>query len=204
MSMDIFSPENVKGKNIALYFQHKGEVDLSNLREYFIKNGATCFYPVTCPTMIYMSKYDPAIAEDKQCELGAMGIREPSNKYSKNNSKIKIEEYANQNFDKAFDESTNDDSNTDENYQLEIEKSNIDDFIYMDWIFIPGIAFDLTGNRIGYGKGYYDIYLSNYGSMDNIHTIAPAFEFQIVDFILTEKHDVPVNIIVTEERIIYN
>ena len=69
----------------------------------------------------------------------------------------------------------------------------------IDLIIIPGIAFDCQGNRIGHGMGYYDKLLKK--NM-NAHRLGLAFEFQIVENIPTEHHDVKVEKIVTEERII--
>ena len=69
----------------------------------------------------------------------------------------------------------------------------------IDLIIIPGIAFDCKGNRIGHGKGYYDRFLTK---KITAHRLALAFEFQIVDRIPTESHDVKVGKIVTEKRII--
>jgi len=67
-----------------------------------------------------------------------------------------------------------------------------------DLIIVPGIGFDLKGNRIGYGKGYYDRFLVN----SDAPKIALTYEFQIIDNIPTTNNDIPVNIIVTESRII--
>jgi 5-formyltetrahydrofolate cyclo-ligase len=69
----------------------------------------------------------------------------------------------------------------------------------IDLIVIPGIAFDCQGNRIGHGMGYYDRLLKK---KINAHLLGLAFEFQIVEKISPEKHDVKVNKIVTEKRII--
>jgi len=69
----------------------------------------------------------------------------------------------------------------------------------IDLIVIPGIAFDCQGNRIGHGMGYYDRLLKK---KINAHRLGLAFEFQIVEKISAEKHDVKVNKIVTEKRII--
>jgi 5-formyltetrahydrofolate cyclo-ligase len=69
----------------------------------------------------------------------------------------------------------------------------------IDLIVIPGIAFDCQGNRIGHGMGYYDRLLKK---KITAHRLGLAFEFQIADIIPSEKHDVKVNKIVTEKRII--
>ena len=69
----------------------------------------------------------------------------------------------------------------------------------IDLIVIPGVAFDEHGNRIGHGMGYYDGLLKN--SINATH-IGLAFEFQIVDTIPVEEHDINVDKIVTEKRII--
>ena len=69
----------------------------------------------------------------------------------------------------------------------------------IDLIIIPGVAFDKTGSRIGFGKGYYDKFLKDY---DNTHKVALAFEEQIVDNVPSEEHDQKVDIIITEKRII--
>ncbi len=75
-------------------------------------------------------------------------------------------------------------------------------FTAMDIVLIPGIAFSETGNRIGFGKGYYDKYLAEYYPEDLPLIIAPVFDFQIISGIIAESHDIPVDIIVTESKII--
>ena len=56
------------------------------------------------------------------------------------------------------------------------------------------------GNRLGHGFGYYDKLLEK--SRRAIH-IGLAFEFQIINHIEIEKHDIPVDKIITEKRVIY-
>lgn len=70
----------------------------------------------------------------------------------------------------------------------------------IDMIITPGIAFSLHGWRIGYGGGYYDRLLREHKKP----AIALAFELQIVENDLPHnpEKDVPVNFIVTEERVI--
>lgn len=70
----------------------------------------------------------------------------------------------------------------------------------VDLAVIPGAGFDYSGSRIGYGGGYYDILLA--GRKKEMPIIAIAYEEQLIDKIPSEKHDVRVDIIVTDERVI--
>ena len=70
----------------------------------------------------------------------------------------------------------------------------------IDIVIIPGAAFDYSGNRLGYGAGYYDALLSGRNKITPI--VALAYEEQIVDSIPAEEHDMKVDIIVTDKRII--
>ncbi|MBC8499559.1 MAG: 5-formyltetrahydrofolate cyclo-ligase [Candidatus Atribacteria bacterium] len=70
----------------------------------------------------------------------------------------------------------------------------------IDLIIVPGVAFDLSGNRIGRGFGYYDNFLRKISTSTKI--IALAFEMQIVEKIPNDKNDIPVHKIITEKRII--
>lgn len=67
-----------------------------------------------------------------------------------------------------------------------------------DIILIPGVGFDTSLNRIGYGGGFYDKFLSKVKS----HKIALAFECQIIPNLPAEDHDIKMDMIITEKRII--
>jgi 5-formyltetrahydrofolate cyclo-ligase len=84
---------------------------------------------------------------------------------------------------------------------LEPKKDKVQEVsIYdIDLIIVPGVGFDDSGHRIGHGKGYYDNLLRD--SANTLH-IGLAFESQIVKKIPTKAHDLPVQKIVTEKRII--
>jgi len=72
-----------------------------------------------------------------------------------------------------------------------------------DIIVIPGAVFDLKGGRLGYGGGYYDRLLSQLKGERKPHLIALAYELQILEQPLPlEGHDVKVEKIVTEKRVI--
>ncbi len=66
----------------------------------------------------------------------------------------------------------------------------------IDWILVPGVAFDRRGGRLGYGKGYYDKLLASIDRRPR--TVAAAFEVQMMDAIPMEPHDVHVGAVVTE------
>lgn len=70
----------------------------------------------------------------------------------------------------------------------------------LDMIIVPGVAFDLNGDRLGYGGGFYDRFLPR--TKPGTVFLAPAFELQIQDNVYPGPHDCPVHIIVTEERVI--
>jgi 5-formyltetrahydrofolate cyclo-ligase len=69
-----------------------------------------------------------------------------------------------------------------------------------DCVVVPGAAFDLRGGRCGYGGGFYDTLLAH--TRQGCHLVAPAFEAQLVDDVPREPHDLAVQLIVTEERIV--
>lgn len=80
---------------------------------------------------------------------------------------------------------------------LEINKSSLDN---IDIFIVPGIAFDKTFNRLGYGKGYFDKLLKNIKKPK----IGLAFNFQLLDKIPFENHDVKMDYIITEEGVLKN
>ncbi len=67
-----------------------------------------------------------------------------------------------------------------------------------DVLFIPGVAFDRDGYRLGYGKGYYDRYLSAVNAL----RIGIGYDLQIVDSLPHQEHDKPVDYIITETQVI--
>lgn len=70
----------------------------------------------------------------------------------------------------------------------------------IDLMIVPGVAFDEEGGRLGYGGGYYDKLLTNLNR--SIRTVGLAFELQMVEKVPQGSHDVFVDKIVTERRII--
>lgn len=68
-------------------------------------------------------------------------------------------------------------------------------------VIVPGIAFTIDHNRLGYGGGYYDKLLSKEGEA-NFTSIALAFEEQVVEKLPVAEHDQKVDFIVTDKRFI--
>jgi len=68
-------------------------------------------------------------------------------------------------------------------------------------MILPGLAFDFSGNRIGYGAGYYDRYLALH-SKEGFLKIALAYDFQVVEQVYSQEHDIKADIIITPEQIV--
>jgi len=70
----------------------------------------------------------------------------------------------------------------------------------IDLLIVPGVAFDLKGNRLGYGGGYYDRFFSLL--KPGTPLVALVFDLQIVPTVPTDEWDRPVDCVITEKRII--
>lgn len=86
----------------------------------------------------------------------------------------------------------------------EVDTENFYDEQVLDLIIMPAIAIDKNKNRIGFGGGYYDTFLSNLIKNHNAQQtptpdiLAVCYDFQIVDNIQAEPHDIKPNYVVTE------
>ncbi len=73
----------------------------------------------------------------------------------------------------------------------------------LDVVIVPALAFDSKKNRIGFGGGYYDTFLEKVRKKNNKALfIGVCYDFQIIDHIPTEKHDVTLDFVVSESKII--
>ena len=79
-----------------------------------------------------------------------------------------------------------------------LQDNNIASPTDIDFVIVPGAAFDIHGYRIGYGGGYYDCFLPTLSK--NAKIVALAFEEQIYPDIPKENHDIKMQYIVTEKR----
>jgi 5-formyltetrahydrofolate cyclo-ligase len=70
----------------------------------------------------------------------------------------------------------------------------------IDAAIIPGSVFDINGGRLGYGGGYYDRFLVN--DAPQAKRVGFAFEMQVVENVPVQPHDQPLDILITEKRIV--
>lgn len=68
----------------------------------------------------------------------------------------------------------------------------------LDLIIVPAVAFDHNANRLGRGKGFYDRLLSTTEAVK----IGVGYDFQIIEDIPVESHDIPMDIVITPNYII--
>lgn len=81
---------------------------------------------------------------------------------------------------------------------LEPQGSLFLDYLSIDVAIVPGMAFDMSGNRLGRGKGYYDRLLSR---LSNAELIGVCFDFQLLPEIPTEEHDIKMDRVITNRTI---
>lgn len=72
------------------------------------------------------------------------------------------------------------------------------DLSEIEMIVVPGVAFSVDGDRMGYGKGYYDRLLSQ----TNAIRVGFCFEFQLVENLPVEPHDKSMDMLLTENQVI--
>ncbi|SHG29134.1 5-formyltetrahydrofolate cyclo-ligase [Dysgonomonas macrotermitis] len=82
---------------------------------------------------------------------------------------------------------------------FEPQGEDFTDYRKVDMVIVPGIAFDRKGNRLGRGKGYYDRFLSQIRAPK----VGVCFDFQLLDQIPVAGHDVKMDVIVSENDLIW-
>lgn len=68
----------------------------------------------------------------------------------------------------------------------------------IELIVVPGVAYDRAGNRLGRGKGFYDRLLATTKAV----RIGVAYDFQLVDELPVEPHDVKMDCVITQSSVI--
>src|SRR5882672_12157059 len=70
----------------------------------------------------------------------------------------------------------------------------------VDVIFVPGIVWDREGYRLGWGRGYFDRVIKNLPP--HLRSAGLAFNMQLISRVPRDQFDVPVDLVVTESRVI--
>lgn len=76
------------------------------------------------------------------------------------------------------------------------ERCPLVDPTQIDLVLVPGVAFDRTGNRLGYGAGFYDRLFQRL--LPSALRVACVQEALLVDRVPAEPHDAPVDLLLTE------
>jgi 5-formyltetrahydrofolate cyclo-ligase len=71
----------------------------------------------------------------------------------------------------------------------------------IDLLLVPGILFDNSGYRIGYGYGYYDRFIARI--KNSAISVGLAYEFQMCEKVPRTYADQKINVLVTEKRMLY-
>jgi len=69
----------------------------------------------------------------------------------------------------------------------------------IDLIIVPGAAFDLQGNRLGYGGGFYDRFFMLLKPLTP--RVALSFECQVIEQVPVDKHDIKMTMLITENEV---
>lgn len=75
---------------------------------------------------------------------------------------------------------------------------NIVPFSNIDFVVVPGLAFDSLGNRIGYGGGFYDKFFKKITG--NVSRVAVGYDFQLFNLVPHSDLDEPVHFLITETK----
>ncbi len=172
----LFSLDEIKNANVLFFFaSFRTEVDTFEMIKKTLSEGKRVVLPKVDRARRQLVLYE--IRAIEELVPGCMGIPEPS--FAADNPPPPP-------FSKGGEGG--------------FAEDRLIDINQVDVVIIPGAGFDLSGNRIGYGGGYYDRLLS--GLPGAIPIIAPAYEEQIIDAIPSEPHDVKVHTVVTDRRVI--
>lgn len=60
-------------------------------------------------------------------------------------------------------------------------------------VIVPGLAFSSSHHRIGFGKGYYDRFLSG----KDLYTIGVGYDYQFDEEFVPDQYDIPLNLLIS-------
>lgn len=166
--------KKIKFSSVLVYLSVNNEVETKAIIDYLIKDGKRIFLPKYLGDTSEVSYVFAEFTGWQNLEKGPYGILQPSNEQD---NKPGLENFYKPGLKEGIKDSFGGDLET---------------------AIIPGVAFDKRGVRLGYGKGVFDKLLLN----SKAFKIGLAYDFQIVDKLPKEAHDLIMDLIVTEKRVI--
>ena len=85
--------------------------------------------------------------------------------------------------------------------EIPIEKAELVHYSELDLIITPGLAFTYSGERLGYGGGYYDRLFEKLSP--NVVKLCPSYDSFLLDEVPVDQHDTPVDVIITPTKSIF-
>jgi 5-formyltetrahydrofolate cyclo-ligase len=69
----------------------------------------------------------------------------------------------------------------------------------IDLVFVPGLAFDFKGNRLGRGAGFYDRFIESFTLSTRPELVGVCYQCQMIESVPTEPHDYPMDRVITQD-----
>ena len=161
-------------ERVLLFADNGSEVHTDDIFLSCINRGKSVYYPKVAGEEMRFFK----VSRLNDLHSGYKAIREPAGTW-----------------DTVFPEKTADMTDISDNTEIEKKVLTVSDKLSGTVIICPGLGFTKSGERIGYGGGYYDRFLSRY---PGIYRIGICFSVQLCDSIPTDEKDHRMNKVVTE------
>ena len=148
------SEEYRNASTILAYMSIRNEVKLDRVIEQALADGKSVYIPKT-----YGNRRMEFYLYDGEFVSGSFGIKEPKNTEEERRFKKDV-------------------------ISKEVNQTSFEEYTDIKTlIIVPGVAYDSSGHRLGYGGGYYDTYLSD---IKGVTSIGVGYSFQLLD-------DIPIN-----------
>ncbi|MDR0676760.1 MAG: hypothetical protein LBF97_06975 [Elusimicrobiota bacterium] len=191
--------KNLKKLNVMLYSDFDNEVKTAQIFDFCVKEFGGAIFPKIIDSQIQLFFADNL----NDFEIGTFGILEPNEKLCK---KFEYFKFRDEKFKKNEMEIFKDKNISKKDKFLNINEINI--------IIVPGLIFDSFGNRIGFGRGYYDRFLQritafysnkNKNYMKKMLLIGVCYDFQVFkgEKLEFSNHDYQLDVIITESNIYF-
>lgn len=181
-----------QAQNILVYMHYGSELQTADIIRQAFKDHKHVFIPrVEGKNMDFYE-----IHSMTDCEEGFHGILEPK----KDCLKLIFDAVNSASEDSGTKDNNKKDNETDNAETDTNEISGVFAKMNHTLMVLPGLAFDSKGHRLGYGGGYYDRYFERFGT--DYTKVAVGYDFQLIDEVPYEAHDIPIDIFISDSRCI--